>query len=191
MQTSPSKLPIRPELAQGRSSASFIIHYLCSAIFFIAIYAVFMPAIGQISSQNTAPTRKETILPTPADLRAAAQAAQLKGEPLVVLISLPGCPWCELLRRNYLLPMRSEGLHAFQWNVHDSNQRIIGFQGQNTNPAQLSKAYKYSTTPTVLFLSTTGEEIAPRIEGIASADFIGAVLDERIALARERLKTNK
>jgi hypothetical protein len=53
---------------------------------------------------------KETFLPTPASLREAALAAQSKGEPLVLLVSLPGCVWCELLRRSYLAPMRNEGV---------------------------------------------------------------------------------
>jgi thioredoxin-related protein len=162
-------------------------------LIFIAFSAVSIPTIGQISSQNapgvaSSATRKESALPIPADLRSSAQAAQRKNEPLVILLSLPGCPWCELLRRNYLLPMRSEGLQAFQWNVQDRQQRIINFQGEPSTGAQLSKSYAYQTTPTVLFLNAQGDEIAPRIEGVASVDLIGAVLDERIAQAREQLK---
>jgi thioredoxin-related protein len=110
---------------------------------------------------------------------------------LVILLSLPGCPWCELLRRNYLSPMRHEGLHAFQWNVQDRQQRIINFQGQASSGAQLSQAYRYQTTPTVLFLNAQGEEVAPRIEGVASVDLIGAVLDGRVAQAREQIKARK
>jgi thioredoxin-related protein len=121
-------------------------------------------------------------------MRTSAASAQRSNEPLVILLSLQGCPWCELLRRHYLAPMRSEGLHAFQWDVQDRQQRIIDFQGQASSSWQLSQSYKYSTTPTVLFLNAQGQEIAPRIEGVASADFLGTMLDERLSAARQHLK---
>jgi hypothetical protein len=169
-------------------------HAFSFALTFIALSVGSIPAIGQTLSQNppgvatSSATRQESALPIPADLRSSAQAAQRNHEPLVILLSLPGCPWCELLRRNYLLPMRNEGLHVFQWNVQDRQQRIINFQGKASTGAQLSKSYAYQTTPTVLFLNAQGEEIAPRIAGVASVDLMGAVLEQRIAQAREPMK---
>ncbi len=132
--------------------------------------------------------RRETPLPTPASLRSAAQAAQAKGEPLVLLVSLPGCPWCELLRRNYLAPMRSEGVHAFQITVNDRKQVVADVKGQPSHGADIAVAYQALLTPTVLFLNAEGAEIAPRIEGVASAEMLGSVLDERLAAARARLR---
>ena len=41
---------------------------------------------------------QETALPRPASLPAEAQAAAKRSAPLVVLVSLPGCPYCERLR---------------------------------------------------------------------------------------------
>jgi thioredoxin-related protein len=158
------------------------------AIILLAFSAGFIRANAQNSSKDTASGRRETPLPTPPDMRISASAAQRSSEPLVILLSLPGCPWCELLRRNYLAPMRSEGLHAFQWNVQDRQQRIMGFQGEASTGWQLAQSYRYQTTPTVLFLNAQGEEIAPRIEGVASADFLGAMLDERLSAARQHLK---
>jgi thioredoxin-related protein len=158
------------------------------ATIFVAFSAGFIRANAQNSPKNTVSGRRETPLPTPADMRSSAAAAQRSNEPLVILLSLLGCPWCEMLRRNYLAPMRNEGLHAFQWHVQDRQQRITDFQGQASSGWQLSQAYKYSTTPTVLFLNAQGEEIAPRIEGVASADFLGTMLDERLSAARQHLK---
>jgi thioredoxin-related protein len=131
---------------------------------------------------------KETALPTPTSLRQVASAAQAKGEPLVVLVSLPGCPWCELLRRNYLVPMRSEGVHAFQITVNDRQVVITNFQGLASHGAAIAQSYRAQLTPTVLFLSASGAEIAPRIEGVASVDLIGSLLDERLDTARKRLR---
>jgi thioredoxin-related protein len=131
---------------------------------------------------------KNALLPWPAHLRTISQEAQRRGEPLVLMVSLPGCPWCELLRRNYLTPMRGEGVAAFEFMINERNQRIVDFKGQPITPAAFSEAMKVNITPTLLFFNTQGQEIAPRIEGVASADFIGAILDERLATARERIK---
>jgi thioredoxin-related protein len=137
-----------------------------------------VPAVSQAQA-------KETFLPTPASLREAALAAQSQGEPLVLLVSLPGCVWCELLRRNYLAPMRQEGVHAFQITVNDSKQAIENFQGQATNGAAMANAYAVKLTPTVMFLDADGKEIAKRIVGVASVDLIGALIDARLATARQ------
>ncbi len=105
------------------------------------------------------------------------------------MVSLPGCPWCELLRRNYLGPMQSEGVAAYEFMLQERNRNLIDFRAQRTTPAAFSTANKVTMTPTVLFLGREGQEVAPRIEGVASADFIGAILDERLATARARIKT--
>jgi thioredoxin-related protein len=140
-----------------------------------------MPARAQKPS-------KTALLPSPADLRLAAQQASSRGEPLVLMVSLPGCPWCELLRRNYLTPMRAEGVAAFEFMITERSQRIADFKGQSITPAAWSEAMKIKITPTLLFFNAQGQEIAPRIEGVASADFVGAIIDERLATAREIIK---
>lgn len=130
---------------------------------------------------------RETPLPTPASLRDAAWQAQRQCAPLVLLVSLPGCPWCELLRRNYLAPMRKEGLPAFQIVVNDRQRGVVNLQGQPSTGADIASSYRAQLTPTVLFLNAQGAEIAPRIEGVASADLIGAQLDAALAAARLRV----
>jgi thioredoxin-related protein len=124
----------------------------------------------------------------PGDLAQTARAAAQGNQPLVIMVSLPGCPWCELLRRNYLTPLRAEGVAAFELMINERSQRITDFTGQPITPAAWSEAMKVKITPTLFFLNAQGQQIAPRIEGVASADFIGAILDERLAMARERIK---
>ncbi len=153
-----------------------------NAIYSVALCAYSVPAI----SQNRP---KKPLLPFPSDLSAAARLAAKANQPLVLMVSLPGCPWCELLRRNYLLPMAAEGLPAFEFMINERSQKLQDFKGQSITPAALSAALKVTNTPTLLFFNRDGQEIAPRIEGVASADFVGAVIDERLAAARERIKT--
>lgn len=129
---------------------------------------------------------KDTALPVPASLPVAAGFAIQKNEPLVLLISLPGCPFCELVRRNYLLPAQRDGsLQAWQLNISDRVTPLAGFDGKWTTAAAQVAAWKAGFTPTVLFLGPAGQELAERLVGLASTDFYGAYLEERLAQARK------
>lgn len=132
----------------------------------------------------------QRLLPTPTSLQRAVREAAARGEPLVLMVSLPGCPWCELLRRNYLGPMRSEmprPLMAYEISITDHRTALVDLDGRASTARAVSDRLRVSKTPTVLFFNAQGQEVAPRIEGVASAELIGAVLDERIGMARRVL----
>ncbi len=130
----------------------------------------------------------DTALPVPVSLPGAAQTAAAKKEPLVLLISLPGCPYCEVVRRNYLLPARrDEGLHAWQLNITDRTTPLVGFDGKASTAAAQIAVWKAGFTPTVMFLGPAGQELAERLVGLGSTDFYGAYLDDRLATARKAL----
>jgi thioredoxin-related protein len=129
---------------------------------------------------------KDTALPVPGSLPQTAIAARAKGYPLVLLISLPGCVYCELVRRSYLMPLLPEaGVQAWQLDVTNTSTPLIGFDGKSTTAALQAKAWQATFTPTVLFLGSQGQELAERLVGIAVPDFFGAFLDERLAAARK------
>ena len=131
---------------------------------------------------------KDSALPVPASLPAAAEAATRLGEPLVLLVTLPGCPFCELVRRSYLLPARQDaGLQAWQLDVTNRKEALLGFDGKPTTAALQTSAWKASFTPTVLFLGGRGQELAERLVGIAVPDFYGAYLEDRLTSARKVL----
>ncbi len=124
-------------------------------------------------------------LPIPSSLPEVAAAAARQGQPLVLLISLAGCPYCEIVRTNYLLPARANGLPVWQINMQDKQRSLVGFDGQSSHAAEQIARWKVRLAPTVLFLNAYGQELAERLVGIASVDFYGAYLDERIAIARQ------
>ena len=131
---------------------------------------------------------KDTALPVPTSLLQAAVTAKAMGEPLVVLITLPGCVYCEMVRRSYLLPERlNAGLQAWQLNVMDNANALTGFDNKPTTAALQAKAWKATFTPTVLFMGSRGQELAERLVGIAVPDFYGAYLEQRLATARKAL----
>jgi thioredoxin-related protein len=128
-------------------------------------------------------------LPTPTSLRGSALAAVARGEPLVVMTTLAGCPYCDLVRNHHLLPMLRQGqLHAVQLDVRDRTSNLQGFDGSMTTPAEQAKAWKARFAPTMLFLGAKGEELAERLVGVAVPDFYGEYLDARLQQARARLR---
>lgn len=132
---------------------------------------------------------RSSALPSPASLRGAAQAAAALGEPLVVMTTLSGCPYCDLVRNSYLLPMRREGkVQAVQIDIRDRSSNLQGFMGENTTPAEQARLWKARFAPTVLFLGPKGQELAERLVGVAVPDFYGDYLDARLMEARKRLK---
>lgn len=132
---------------------------------------------------------QSSALPTPTSLRGSALAAVARGEPLVVMTTLAGCPYCDLVRNHHLLPMLRQGqLHAVQLDVRDRTSNLQGFDGSMTTPAEQAKAWKARFAPTVLFLGAKGEELAERLVGVAVPDFYGEYLDARLQQARARLR---
>ena len=135
---------------------------------------------------STGVLAKDTALPVPASLPKAALAAKAQGHPLVLLISLPGCVYCELVRRSYLMPLLPEtGLQAFQIDVSNQSTPLMSFDGKPTTAAAQAKAWKATFTPTVLFLGSQGQELAERLVGIAVPDFYGGYLEQRLFAARK------
>lgn len=131
---------------------------------------------------------KDTALPVPTSLAQAALAARAQGQPLVLLISLPGCVYCEMVRRSYLMPLLPDaGLQAWQLDITNRSALLIGFDGKPTTAALQSKTLKATFTPTVLFLGSQGQELAERLVGIAVPDFYGAYLEQRLVTARKAL----
>ena len=129
---------------------------------------------------------KDTALSVPTSLPQALLDAKAKGQPLVLLITLPGCVYCELVRRSYLMPLLPEiGLQAWQLDVSNRRAPLIDFDGKPTTAALQAKAWKATFTPTVLFFGSQGRELAERLVGIAVPDFYGAYLEQRLATARK------
>ena len=131
--------------------------------------------------------RAETPLPAARELRADAQAAAAGGQPLVLMFSLPGCSYCEQLRRSTYRWLVRDGVPVRQLEMV-GDYRLLGFDGKPTDGAALAAHYGVHLAPTVLFLDPDGREIGERLVGAVVPDFYGAFVDRSLGQARERLK---
>ncbi len=132
--------------------------------------------------------RAESALPRPASLRDAAAAAVERGRPLVLLASLPGCPYCERIRASHLLPLARElGDDVVQIDV-GSTAPLLDFKGRPSTHDAIATGLHARFTPTVMFVGRNGEELAERLVGAGIPDFYGALLDQRLETARLALR---
>lgn len=123
-------------------------------------------------------------LPVPSSLPEALTLALKSGNPLVILASLDGCPFCKIARENYLQPLQTNPTpFIVQLNLR-SQQTVVGFDGISYSHDQWLKSWGIKVAPTVLFVGLSGKEIAERLVGGYLPDFYGAYLDERLNVAR-------
>ena len=94
--------------------------------------------------------------------------------PLVLLVTMPGCAWCDLVKQDYL-----------QHLARDQDKEGV-FVFETIQGGVELQRYRITMVPTVLFLGPQGE-IAERLIGYGSRDFYGAYLNERIANAKKKL----
>ena len=122
-------------------------------------------------------------LPVALSLKDELAAALRLAQPLVVMVSLEGCPFCRVVREHHLLPLRQEGQPIVQVDMR-SDARVLDFAGQLRTHDELVRAWKVVSAPTLLFLGKGAREVAPRLQGSSIPDFYGAYLEQRIQVAR-------
>lgn len=119
----------------------------------------------------------------PDELRAALGAKA----PLLVMVSLEGCVHCEMVRRQHLVPLRSQaGQPVVQVDMR-SDAVMVDFAGQLRTHDQVARSWAVDAAPTLLFFGPGGREVAPRLRGASIPDFYGAYLEDRVQVARREL----
>lgn len=127
-------------------------------------------------------------LPGAKSLRDELMQAIKGGRPLVVMVSLDVCPYCKLVRENYLSPLhREQGLRVVQVDMR-STAAVQDFNGAALTHDALVHAWKVSLAPTLLFFGRGGSEVAPRLEAVGSPDYYGALLEQRLETAQAAIK---
>lgn len=132
-------------------------------------------------------------LPILADWPADAREARKRRVPLVVLFSLPGCPYCEQVRRSHLGPMMRDPARldlAIVRQVDINADRVVTSPaGERLTHAQIARSRGIRGAPVVQFWSPDGESIAEPLVGMLLPDFYGAYLEQSLEAATSKLAT--
>ena len=141
-----------------------------------------LPAMAAMAAQDAS----ERLLPTSQSLPKDLAAALAGKQPLIVMATLHGCPFCKVVREHYLRPLSQSG--AFVTQIHFlSDDALVAFNGSRSTHGNVVKQLGIEVAPTVLFFGRDGREVAPRLSGSSIPDFYGAYLDDRMETARASL----
>lgn len=147
-----------------------------------------MPVLAWALAARAAP---QPAIPLATDLRADGRLVRRRLAPIVVLFSLPGCPYCEIVRRSHLAPLLADPGQSSRVIVRqvdiDSDEAVVGFSGERTTHAAIAKAHDVRSAPVVAFWDGEGRTIAEPLKGMLLADFYSAYLESAIQAARKRL----
>ena len=140
------------------------------------------------SIRNVRATPATTAELSPAlDLSADASGIGSRPRLVIVLFSLPDCPYCEAIRREQLIPLARDAGQADRLVVREVSitgaRTLLDFRGMPTTEREFARATPAKFSPTVAFFNPAGQQVVPAIVGARLPDFYGAYLDEAIRSA--------
>ena len=146
------------------------------------------PALAWALAAGAAPP---TAIPPATDLQADGRVSRARKAPIVVLFSLPGCPYCEIVRRSHLAPILADPKQSPRVIVRqvdiDSDEAVVGFSGERTTHARIARSHDVRSAPVVAFWDGEGRPIAEPLRGMLLPDFYSAYLESALQAARKRL----
>ncbi len=109
---------------------------------------------------------------------------------MLLLVSQPGCSYCEQIKEEILNPMVKSGHYKSvlirEIKIH-STHSLRDFQGKRVDATQFAKRYDAWATPTLLFIDSKGNELAPKMIGINTPEFYGYYVDKNLDSAQAAL----
>lgn len=139
-----------------------------------------LPCLGAFAASG------DTFLPLPQDLPRAAAAANARGLPLILLVSLTDCAFCEKIRREHLSPLLKSGVPV--WQIYlDTDAQLVGFDGKPITERQLAKDLKVRVAPTVFFFDAKGRQLSAPLVGTMLDDFYAGYLEQAILTAGKKI----
>lgn len=134
-------------------------------------------------------------IPLATDLHADGQLSRERRAPIVILFSLPGCPYCEIVRRSHLAPMLADPKASARVIIRQidvgEDHRVIGFRREHTTHAAIARAHDVRAAPVVAFWDGEGKAVADPLSGMLLPDFYAAYLDQAIETARSSLAARR
>jgi thioredoxin-related protein len=126
------------------------------------------------------------------DLQQDAKQAKQLGKPLVVLYTASYCHFCEAVKTEFFNHMAKDEAYRsriiLREVIIDSSESLKGIDGNRRNHGAFASAKGVSLVPTVGFYDAAGDDIAKPLVGIATLDFYGWYLNQRITNAEQAMK---
>ncbi len=134
---------------------------------------------------------KRPELPQINDARNEASMAQQKKLPILIMFGTEGCPFCQLLKEDFLIPMIISGDYTDKVILREAyvaaNISLIDFTGKKVSSSEFARHYGVSLYPTTVLVDHTGEPLVEKIIGITTPSLFGGTLDDAIDKALLKL----
>lgn len=130
------------------------------------------------------PETKRPELPQIKDIRDTARLSKTQNLPILIMFGTDECPYCEMLREEFLIPMIISGDYTDKVilrEVHISDTAsMIDFAGKKIRTRDFSRRYGVSLFPTTVLIDSKGNPLVKKIIGITTPSLFGGTLDSRI-----------
>jgi thioredoxin-related protein len=138
---------------------------------------------------------QDDMLPVPENLQREAAQAHADRKPFLLMFSLPGCGYCKVVRRNYLVPLLRDASPADRPVIREvqitSRDSLQGFDGKATTQSALATRYGVQVAPTVIVVNAEGELLADPIVGGDNNGFYSAYLDRALEAAEKQFTSQR
>ncbi len=138
---------------------------------------------------------KAAAIPMVSDLARDGAQAEREGKPVILFFSLPGCPFCHVVRNNYLYPLLRDSKRRERPIIREvdmaSAQSVQNFDRGSATPRSIAMKYKVIAAPTVIFVDARGCMLAPPIIGGDIAGVYGGYLDNAFDASAQKIAAAK
>jgi len=126
------------------------------------------------------------------DIRQESQLAQQNNRPILIIFSSDYCPFCELVKEDFLKPMLISGDYTDRVIIRevniDAGTTLVDFNGQNISSDSFAYRYHVSLFPTMVMLNYQGKTLSHRILGVNTPEMFGGRIDQMIEVANQELQ---
>jgi thioredoxin-related protein len=124
-----------------------------------------------------------------------APQAHADRKTFLLMFSLPGCGYCKVVRRNYLVPLLRDASPADRPVIREvqitSRDSLTGFDGKSTTQSALATRYGVQIAPTVIVVNAEGELLADPIIGGDNNGFYSAYLDRALEAGAKQFTSQR
>ena len=134
-------------------------------------------------------------LPLVSDLEATAKLAHAQRTPILVAFTLKRCPYCNIARRDYWVPMNgSAAWHSKVIMVElelDGAPALRDFDGKSTTAREFARRFAVRSVPTVIVFDASGAPATTPMVGLAASDFYGLYLEQSIEAGMTKVRESR
>ncbi|MFK5984347.1 MAG: thioredoxin family protein [Pseudomonadota bacterium] len=122
-----------------------------------------------------------------------SQLAKEKNLPILILFSIEHCPYCRLVKEDFLIPMLISGNYKEKVIIRelniDNSPMITGLSGSQQSAASYAYSMGVSLYPTMVFINHQGCILSETIKGVNTPSMFGGRIDQAIDEANKKIKT--